>query len=365
MTVSAGTIEEPERGTWVADVESRDEASGKLSFGGVEWTGRVAYSTRENGRTKARVVGGVGDLGVTLPDKWYLGGGSGDTIVGDIARGVGLPVESDLPQRVASWQRARASAGECLDQICDALGAQWWVGRDGVLRTGARESSVIQARTEGTGSDGITVLAPESSAGVAPGRTYPDGGVIRHARHILRGETLRVEASATALRTREPSGLGYLRMHRGVVERQHADGSLDLIVDNTHSLTRIPWLPGVPAVCVLEPGDVVMVASWSGGNPRQWAAVGVSRTEGGTATAGIGDTADCGTLILSHVPGVPPGSTTIPAGDYIPPGPDHDAQAAAIRAARSIPPSVIHLDARLEAVITSGNPRILAGGGGG
>jgi len=376
MVASAGTIEEPERGTWVADVESRDDFDGELHFGGVSWVGRQVAATRENGRVKARIVGGAGDLGTEVPDKWYLGGGTGNTIVSDIARLVGIDASPSLPQRVASWQRAKATAGEALDQICDALGAQWWVDRAGVLQAGAREASTVDAPVESTDASGIATIAAESSAAVSPGQTLPDGAVIRHVRHMLRGDTLRIEASTVALRVREPAGLGYLRMHRGVVERQHDDGSLDLIVDNTHSLTRVPWLPGVPAVCVLKAGDVVQVASWAGGNPRQWAAVGVSRVEGGTAVAGIDDTVDCGVLLVWIGPPIPPGTATTTAVTYVPPAPA-DTFAARLATALLTPPEskppipppppgpgLPPTRIPLTGLITSGNPRILAGGGG-
>lgn len=366
MRVSTGTIEEPERGTWVADVESRDDASGTLLLGGVTWVGRVASSARENGRTKARVVGGLGDLGAELPEKWYLGGGSGNTVVNDIARAVGMSATPELPNRVASWQRAAGSAGEGLDAICDALGAQWWVDRDGVIRAGARDSTLVSGATVvDTGTDGIITLAAESSAGVAPGRTLAAGGTVRHARHVQRPDGLRIEAATIAMRTREPAGLGYLRMHRGVVERQHDDGSLDLIVDNSHSLTRIPWLPGIPAVCTLEPGDVVMVASWAGGDPRQWAAVGVSRVEGLTAVSGKGDTVDCGALCVTVVQGVAPGSATTIGMAYVPPDPpDTFDSRLATGVSESATPLVGGETFQIRGIITSGNPRILAGSGG-
>jgi hypothetical protein len=364
MIAEGGTIEEPERGAWVADVESRAAYDGALDFGGVTWTGRLVSSAVENGRYRMRIAGGAGDLGAVLPDKWYLGGGSGNAIVGDIGAAIGMQASPDLPQRVASWQRARSSAGEALDRLCDALGAQWWVARDGVLHAGVRDGGALaDATVVDTGSDGIVTLAADTLAGVTPGRTLPSGVVIRHARHIQQGAELRSEVSTVPLRIREPSGLGYLRVHRGVVESQHADGSLDLIVDGTHSLTRVAWLPGAPMACVLEPGDVVSVASWAGGDPRQWYATGMSRVANLAPIAGVGDSVDCGMLLVGVAPPVPPGTGTLTDIRYVAPAPASTFATRLAAALLTLPPPFIVTQIPMSGLITSGNDRILAGTG--
>ena len=351
MTPIAGTIEEPERGTWVADLEFTDPYEGTFDHGGVTWVGALASQRLEGGRHKVRIVGGNGRLGGTVGDRWYRGGASGNTIVQDIANRVGHAAAPNLPGRVASWARQRGTAGEALSALCDVIGAQWWVGRDGTLRVQtARPGGTVADLPQEDGDGEHVILVGDLVATVLPGAEYL-GQVIRHVRHLIGGDKSRLEVS---FRTTVPAGRGldYLRAHRAVVESRHSDGTLDLIVGGRFSLTRIPWLPGIPGDCVLEAGDVVIVAAW-GGDPRQWHAVGVSRVTGGTPVASVDDSVNGGTLVLAITPvGIPVALT------HVAPGPTHDAELAAllltITQAGNIP-----FPCPLTGLIDSGNPRIL------
>jgi hypothetical protein len=355
MLLSA-IIEEPEVGTWVADLELSAPYSGSFGYAGATWVGTPAGpEILEGGRYRVRVVGGAGGISKQIAEKWYYGGGTGNTIVGDVARAAGETADVTLPQRVPTWHRARVTAGQALDTLCLELGAVWWVGRDGVLRAApsrpAGEVALSAFTRIGADVDGSINLVGEGT--IAPGMSINDR-VIRHLRHSYSPQRTTIEVSFNpTFLTDHRGSQTYARTHRGVVERQHPDGTLDLIVNNRFSLTRIPWLAGVPGDVTINPGDVVSVAAW-GGDPRQWHAFGLSRVTGGTDVASIGDTVDCGTLLIAQSVSTSPIEPVTVV--YIPPGPTHDVQVAAQRVALAA--LGLLFEVPLRGVIDSGNPRL-------
>ncbi len=241
-----------------------------------------------------------------MRDQFYLGGGTGNTIVRDILRAageIGLPT---LPVRVASWLRSEGTAGQALDQIVATLDALWWVDRDGTVRASARRPSNTVDLTKwtrvGSDVDGSISYVGDSAAGILPGMVT-ETKTIRHVRWHLDGSRITAEVSFVPYEMADlRGGLDYLRSHRAVVESQETDGTLNLIVDNRFSLTKVPFQAGIPGTIKILPGDVVTVCAW-GGDPRQWFAHSLIRTPG-SPVARVGDSVDCGTLLVVHTAGL-------------------------------------------------------------
>jgi hypothetical protein len=325
------TIEEPEQGTWVADLVHLDVYPGSFDMGGITWTGAALPSVQDGPRFKTRVVGGKGKLSATVPDKYYYGGGTGDTVIGDIARTVGETYIPGAPQRVASWDRAFGTGGQALDQICQTLGVTWWVDTDGQLRAGTRPAGAAdlsKAVLLSADPDGALVYNTVSSKELAPGLTI-GGKVIRHIRWELTEKNLTACVSFVPYALVDlRGGLDYLRSHRAVVESQEADGTLNLIVGNRFSLTKVPFQGGIPGKIKLQAGDVVTACAW-GGDPRQWFAHSVQRVDGRV-------TIDCGTLLFTQLPVTPPGTggTVLFVKQFLP----GEEQALALAVSLVVPP---------------------------
>jgi hypothetical protein len=296
------TLEEPEQGTWVADLVHLDAYPGSFDLGGITWTGAAVSSLPDGPRMKTRAVGGKGKLSATVRDQYYYGGGTGNTIIGDICRAIGETYIPGAPQRVASWDRAFGTAGQALDQICQTLGIMWWVGHDGNLTAGTRVGGAVDTSTftqTGADTDGMVSFNTDTVKDLVPGKTV-DGKTIRHIRWELTDKDLTAHVSFVPYALPDlRGGLDYLRSHRAVVESQEADGTLNLIVGNRFSLTKVPFQGGVPGQIKLLPGDVVTACCW-GGDPRQWFAHSVQRTDRVTI--------DCGTLLFMNTPAAPPGT---------------------------------------------------------
>lgn len=303
MIPLSANLEEPEQGTWVADLVHLGSYPGSFDLGGVTWTGAALASVSDGPRMKTRVVGGKGKLSSVVRDQYYYGGGTGDTVIGDIARSVGETYVPGAPQRVASWSRAFGTAGQALDQICQTLGILWWVDLQGRLRAGSRPTGTVDTsgRTQTSADvDGEISFVGDSVNGLAPGMTL-DGKTIRHIRWELTDKRLTAYVSFVPYALPDlRGGLDYLRSHRAVVESQEADGTLNLIVDNRFSLTKVPFQGGVPGKIALRAGDVVTACAWNG-DPRQWFAHSVQRVDGRV-------TVDCGTLLFTQLPVTPPGT---------------------------------------------------------
>lgn len=354
MTPISAIIEERYTGTWVADVESVEPFAATFTLGGVVWTGAPgAPPVQEGGRYRTRVLGGAAKLATPLPRKWYQGGGSGNTIVLDIARAAGEASAPALPARLATWQRAPGPAGEALDTVCRTLGGAWWVDRSGVLQAApARPGGAVDmtGRTRvGSDSDGSIVLSGDSAAGLVPGMTI-EGRTIRHIRWTLSPDRLLAEVSFTPVEPEE-GGLDYSAQHRASVVTQHADGSLDLIVSGTWTLTRVPWLTGLVGDITINQGDVVTVACW-GRDPRAWFAFGLDRKAGGAPAAHVGSSVDCGKLLIyQHA------TTFVVIPLYFPPGTPTSVIESAKSAALGTGAALL-LEANVSGNVTTGVDRI-------
>jgi hypothetical protein len=348
-------VEETYSGAWVADTVDTVAPIGSVPMPGTDpWSGTIVTTSQDGGRFYSRIVGGKGKLGSDITDKWYNGTLLADTVVADAVKESGETFgASSIGVRIDSWQRKAGSLGDALSQLVAVTGGVWWVARDGSVNVAQSRSgnvvvpsSVTRVATDVDGSISLNL----NTAIVKPGDTWL-GNTIRHVRHVLTSNTFSSQISFTDLPDLR-LGLDYLRTYSARVDKQNSDGTLDVIVNGQFSVTSVRWLAGVPAKVVVNPGDFVTLG-WLGGDPRAPYSSLLEQTAGTKAAAGIGDTVDCGYLILP-IQSFGTGTVTIPPAIYFPPGPD---AAFAADQVANIPPygAAIHL----QGVITSGQSRIL------
>jgi hypothetical protein len=340
MIPISGYIEEPERGAWVADLRFAEEPAGsfELVSGEPSWSGTVLYSEDEGGKIfPTRIVGGNGKLSQTLPEKWYRGGGTGNTIAADILRACGETAGAiDLPTRCPQYHRHRGTAGEQLDALCDLLGADWWVARDGTVNAGTRQAVEIDTKDRvkvETVSDGSVTLSVTGTVGIAPGVTLA-GNMIRHVRYSV-GEKLTVELSRRPWPSllNSDTELDLAAPHKAVCESQNADGTLNLIVDGRFSLTSVPWLSGVPGKVAINAGDLVSVGFWNR-DQRQPYAYSLGQSAGVLSpSARVQDQVEAGTLILGQNLSFAISAVYVPPTPWPTPDDAGKTQAATIHAA--------------------------------
>lgn len=354
----SATIEELYSGAWVADTVDVVAPTGTFTTAdGQTWVGTVFSSAQDGGRYYARIVGGKGNLGKALPDRWYNGTSLIDKIGGDAVTEAGETLGSaTLGTRVDSWQRAAGTLGQALAHIVAIVGGVWWVGRDGNVNLAAsRPASVIAPQTVSVKSrdvDGSLVVDPFPTAALTLGATW-NGQEVRHIRWV---QTSNSYTASLAFKDLDSPILtwDYLRTYSAKVDKQNEDGSLDLIVDERFSVTSVKWLSGLPGKVVINGGDEVTIG-WHGGDPRYPYAVGLVMTDGGKAVARVDDTVDAGTLVIPTTLAGVVGPVTFKI-TYVPPGPTHDADVAqALLTMVAFAPVKVDL----KGVITSGQVRVL------
>jgi len=177
--VSACSITMPYYGAWVADVDvvgSAEIASPvSLVVGDLTLVGTVVRQAEFTGDRKARIVGGGGGWGKTIPKKGYshVIGVKASTIVGDAAResGESIVLESDRTLGLL-YAREEAPAERVLNLV---VGNEWWIDPAGVTQTKARVSLPVVAPFTLVSRNGALdqfEIATESIAGWLPGRTF-------------------------------------------------------------------------------------------------------------------------------------------------------------------------------------------------
>lgn len=324
----------PLTGTWHADirvsppqgdVETTPAFSGTVAIDldGLLLTGTVLRSQMDDGVLSARVVGGKGGLSVPIVERYYRGSPTVRKIVEDILRDSKETLATDsnagvLDTVLAVWHRVNETAGAALSRVLTTHAGSWRVKPDGsVLVVGAETWPIVEPPSvQVPGSDSATgyfrVAWKETTpTTVLPGITF-QGQKIRHVVHELEAGKLRSE-----LRFVEPrsvlermtalvsKGAAYSRLLPAIVEKQNADGSLDVVVDNKYGLTQVPLRLGLPGFAAkMAQGSQVLVG-FAADDPRQPVAFlfpdGSSSVEvifeGGTKkVARVDDTVDFGTL---------------------------------------------------------------------
>lgn len=296
LGIVSALVSFPLTGAWHIDVQatptqgSEGEAltgSVTLDLNGLALTGTVLRSLAVDRLVSSRIVGGNGGLSNTIAARYYKGSPRVRRIVDDILRDCGetLSVASDagvLDAQLNTWQRATEPAGEALSRILEAHGGSWRVQPNGqVLVVGAESWPTVEPpHTLVPGSDGINggwrVAWPgDVPSSVLPGITFR-GEKIRYVEHEVSASGIR-----TVLRFNEPrgflermralvsSGDWYTKLRPAVVETQNADGSVDVVVDNSFGETQVPLRSGVPGLRVLVSQGQQVLLGYENADPRK------------------------------------------------------------------------------------------------
>jgi hypothetical protein len=349
-----GFIEENARGAWVADLEFVEQPDGLIDLYGTQWVGTVVYSWQEGGRYHARIVGGAGGLLTRVRDQQYQGAVGVNMIAGQIAFLAGETVGEDLPvYRVNNYHRMTDTAGRALSTLCDTLGLDWRIGRDGKLNVYVLTAGEPLAQRDyvrvGSCTDGPQLSVQQSSV-VQIGSVY-EGRTVRAIRWVVSPKRLVAdlsfdEASAT--------GLDYHKTYTAKVVRQ-SGSAVDVIVAGRFSLQGVPLLSGIPvATLTMLPGDLVNVGFY-GADPRSPYAICTAQGTGAKAVARVDDTVDCGTLLVGTIGAVSGPTATLMPAQYVPPGPTHDAEVIALTLQFG---AFSPISVPLQGVITSGQVRV-------
>jgi hypothetical protein len=317
MVPISAMVEEFERGAWVADLILNAPYEGSFELGGDTWTGtEVGPALLEGGKYLVRVVGGKNGLKTKLAERFYKGGANLSSVIRDILTASGESGTTEVTAPAPTYQRQAATAGQALEQACDTFAATWWADRTGALHVATARPSGEAASGIRVASDidGSVLLQVQTSAGIAPGLTY-EGKTIRHLRWRLSPEKLIVELSFSTFSLPRHT-TDYLKQYSAKVDKQNADGSLDLIVGGKFGLTQVTWLTGGPGKVIAKQGDLVSVGFWEG-DPRKPYAIGLS--------ASSDYLIDCGTILIGTITtGTAATQTTQHA--YIEPGDQHDTE---------------------------------------
>ncbi len=339
LNLVAAFVELPLTGAWTADVRvsqrQGDTAAAltgtvAIDLDGLSFTGTVVRSQVDDNSASARVVGGAGKLSNVLGERYYKGSPTVGKIVEDILRDAGETLASDgsttiLGTVLGTWHRRGETGGEALSRVLSTHGGSWRVKPDGtVLVVGTESWPIVETpHVLVPGSDGATGFYRVAWRGATPTTVLPgitfQGQRIRHVVHELDSGKLRTE-----LRYIEPRSVlermaalvsknaGYSRLLPAIVEKQNADGSLDVVVDNRYGLTQVALRLGLPGFAAkIGQGSQVLIG-FAADDPRQPVAFlwpdGSSSVElvfeGGTkSVARVDDTVDCGKL--RYVPGSP------------------------------------------------------------
>lgn len=177
--VSSCSITIPYYGAWVADVAIIGDAPltspVTLVVSDLTLIGTVVRDGAFTGDRRARIVGGGGGWGKTIPAKGYshVVGIKASTILGDAAREAGesISLENDRTLGLL-YAREEAPAERTLNLI---VGDTWWIDEAGVTQTKARASTAVVAPftlVSRNAANDEYQISTESIAGWLPGRTF-------------------------------------------------------------------------------------------------------------------------------------------------------------------------------------------------
>ncbi len=262
------------RGTWVADTTTTEVPDGTFEMGDLTWHGTVAHTgyVKDGARFYARIVGGKGRLSAQVVEKNYVGSVPHARIARDIIAACGETLGVvDLKTNAAYYERARGTAGQLLNQLCDQAGATWWVDREGKVNVSLARSPVTAVDTDksfqiGADIDGTTVYDAGAANLITPGMTA-NGKTIRSIYWVFSPDSFTAECAPN--QPSVPDGRGrefYLKQYQAKVDKQNGDKSVDVIADGKFSLSSVPLLPGIVGTPTMNPGDLVVVG-WLGGSP--------------------------------------------------------------------------------------------------
>ncbi len=200
----------PSWGAWHADVTLEKEAVipptavATLTLGGLSltctpWRPPVTWQ----GRTMVRLIGGAGGWSSEIKAYPYksTAGVKLKTVLSDAATACGETIVIGTDRVLGfHYEREKAPAQRLLNRLTPRA---WWIGADGITRTGDRATSTIGSSfsvIDVKGAQGRIVIATETPADFVPGRTFQGtlkasvtiGGVT----HTLGKDGLRTEVLA-------------------------------------------------------------------------------------------------------------------------------------------------------------------------
>jgi hypothetical protein len=286
----------PRIGSWDADVnvprEGDVEVTGpvEIVIGSLVWKGTARRSGENKGTLHVRVVGGAGGLARALEPRAYQGVPVRIPLIDLLAdAGERLSPTADasvLGVVLPKWNRSAGPAGIALASLLAASGASWrvlpdgsvWVGRENWAASSLVEYTYIE---QAPNAGSLEIVAAEPA--VFPGEVF-EGRRVSVVTHRFEGRRIRTRIlwEEDAKEDRLKSGLlamvrsafpqiDFLASYPARVVEQNADGSLELIPDDTRisGLSNVPIRYGVPGVkATVAPGARVLLG-FAGGDPAK------------------------------------------------------------------------------------------------
>lgn len=338
----------PRVGQWTADVaaDTDTDITGDvaITLDGRSWRGSVVRGGVHAGAWRGRIVGGAGLLAVASATA--LRGATLRLVIEEVCRGADVSIAADAGDLTAAaprWHIVQRPAAHVVGDVARAAGYAWRVTAAGEVWTGAEAWPV---HTPAAPVDVIDE-APETGRlelagdvlGIAPGQTLalPRRAPVRVGCVEIRATSEELRAVVLAERTTDPGGrllaafealvaramrrVDYHARYEAVVVAQRADGTLDVVPDDT----RIPSAQAVPyrappGLTFEVPTGGRVLLGYVGGDParpfcdlfEQHSAVTKLQVNGGsTRTAREGDSVSVTVLANAFGAGTPPAPVTL------------------------------------------------------
>jgi hypothetical protein len=280
----------PMNGAWSAELSvGTDSAlatgdSVTLNVLGLSLTGRVIRASIVAERLAVRLTGGSINWGQSVDAKHYK-----NVLADQVLADVGVTLGNGLNVTLPFWTRSPGTIGSTVQAIATYLRVNWRVNSDGTVRMAAEAPATVDPEAVELNRDaarGLVELAPDQAV-VLPG-VLVGGDSVGDVMYELGDQGLRcryyTESRAMLRGTLErivrwiTRDTIYLTLYSATVQRQAADGTLDLVVDDlrlqAQGLQSVPIRHGLPGVTVeVATGARVMLGFDSGDPARPYAAL--------------------------------------------------------------------------------------------
>jgi hypothetical protein len=277
----------PLNGAWSAEIQVATDAEpsvgdeATLGLPGLDLIGRVARAGRNGERLALRVTGGTTDWQAAQDVKHYR-----ETTAAQVLTDLGIETDSAVTDALPFWTRSPGTTGSGIQALARFLGLNWRVNPDGTVRLRAEAPAAVDAsglvEISRDPARGLVECAAEAAV-VLPGALVADDSV---------GDVLYTQDTSDALRVRYyTEGRDRLRgalervirwvtrdtlflgQYTAEVVRQAADGTLDLLPDDSRlrsqGLQSVPIRHGLPGVTVQVPAGERVLLAFDGGDPTQ------------------------------------------------------------------------------------------------
>lgn len=307
--VLAGSVHMPRTGCWHADLElDHDEPlSGAvvIDADGTTFRGTVTRGGALVGAASVRVAGGTGGLRQSVGAQAYVAS-SAETVIRDLLGAVGESLSATsntalLARTLGHWHRAAGPAGTALSLVTRAVGATWRMLADGTVWVGvdtypAQVFEHVELDPDpllGTWTlqDDAWHLRP----GVSIGGRRDQTGKIVDARRVSRvehsvgsrgrrttywvdeseapGSLERIQETLRKVIRNATAETAYHCMYSAIVQRQDAEGLLDLMPDDPEirgtGTSKVPIRHGLPGCQVRVPVGSEVLLGFEDGDPSK------------------------------------------------------------------------------------------------